>query len=310
MCDDHRDALWRAFPKTLTEFEERFPDEEACRAYWIELRWNGRPACANCNGHSVWLNKARGVFECADCGHQTSLTSGTLLHGTRKPLKLWFRVVFEMSVRRNGISAKDVQRIMGFGSYKTAWHWLHKIRRGLLRDDRLPLEAHIQLDESLIGGKEGEKSMVFIGVEIGGRVRMAHAPNNDEETMSKFVNREIAMSARVTTDGLATYNRAVLGKRRHDPRIQTKAERKVKDALQNCHWAASLVKRWLMGTHHGAVRAKHLQSYLHEFAFRHNRRKTKGVVRIAARALEGLVMGAPLSMRQLIDDTRECRLFA
>src|SRR5438552_13277749 len=115
------DDLWRDFPKTATEFEARFATEEDCRAYWIEARWGGEPACARCNSTRVWTIREGTTFECADCGHQTSLTSGTLLEKTRKPFKMWFRAVFEISTRRTGISAKDLQRIMGFGSYKTAW---------------------------------------------------------------------------------------------------------------------------------------------------------------------------------------------
>lgn len=308
MSHEHHDALWRGFPKTLPEFETRFPDEETCRAYWIELRWNGRPRCALCNSERVWRLAERSRFECGECSHQTSITSGTLLQGTRKPLKLWFRAVLELSVRRNGVSAKDLQRILGFGSYETAWTWLHKIRRGLLRDDRHPLDAVIQLDEGFVGPKH-MKDVVFVGAEVGGRIRMAQAPNNDAETMRKFVDREIATTASITSDGLATYNSGVLGERAHEMVVQTKAERKVHDAVQVCHWATSLLKRWLLGTHHGAVRSKHLQSYLDEHSFRWNRRSTKGVARIAARALEGLVIGRPMTMRQLVDDTVSCRMF-
>jgi len=114
------DDLWRDFPKTATEFEARFATEEGCRAYWIDARWGGEPACARCNSTRVWTIREGTTFECADCWHQTSLTSGTLLEKTRKPLKMWFRAIFEISTRRTGISAKDLQRIMGFGSYKTA----------------------------------------------------------------------------------------------------------------------------------------------------------------------------------------------
>ena len=133
------DDLWRDFPKTATEFEARFATEEDCRAYWIEARWGGEPACARCNSTRVWTIREGSTFECADCGHQTSLTSGTLLEKTHKPLKMWFRAIFEISTRRTGISAKDLQRIMGFGSYKTAWSWLHKLRAAMVRPDREPL---------------------------------------------------------------------------------------------------------------------------------------------------------------------------
>ena len=153
---DH-DDLWRDFPRTATEFEARFATEEDCRAYWIEARWGGKPACARCHSTRVWTERGGFLFECAACGHQTSLTSGTLLEKTRKPLKMWFRAVFEISTRRTGISAKDLQRIMGFGSYKTAWAWLHKLRAALVRSKREPLGPFVQIDEALVGGKGGRQ---------------------------------------------------------------------------------------------------------------------------------------------------------
>ncbi len=113
----------------------------------------------------------------------------------------------------------------------------------------------------------------------------------------------------MTTDGLASYNACSLGARPHDKVVQTKEQEQENDAIQNCHWAISYLKRWLMGTHHGAVSAKHLQACLDEFAFRYNRRKTNGVGRIAARVLENLATANPMSMRQLIDGTKPCRLF-
>ena len=148
-----KDDLWRNFPKTAIEFDRRFATEEACRTYWIEARWGGEPACARCGSKRVWAERGGFLFECGDCDHQTSLTSGTLLEKTRKPFKVWFRAVFEISSRRNGISAKELQRILGFGSYKTAWSWLHKLRAALVRPDREPLGPFVQIDEALVGGK-------------------------------------------------------------------------------------------------------------------------------------------------------------
>ncbi len=119
MTARHKDDPWRDFPKTVPEFEKRFATEEDCRAYWIEARWNGTPACQRCQSARLWPPRDGTLSECAACGHRTRLTSGTLLQGTRKPFKSWFRAVFEISTRRTGISAKDLQRIMGFGSYET-----------------------------------------------------------------------------------------------------------------------------------------------------------------------------------------------
>ena len=113
------------------------------------------------------------MFECAECGHQTSLTSGTVLEKTKKPFKVWFRAVFEIASRKNGISAKELQRIMGFGSYKTAWSWLHKIRGSLMRPDAKPLDQGVEIDEAYVGSKRLGKALVLVAAERGGRVRLA-----------------------------------------------------------------------------------------------------------------------------------------
>jgi transposase-like protein len=249
------------------------------------------------------------LLECSDCGHQTSVTSGTLFHGTRKPLTMWFRAIFEICVHRHGISAADLQRILGLGSYGTAWHWAHKIRRAMVRENRDKLDGCAQVDETLVGGKGATKEIVVAAVEEKGRVRMTHAPGNHKEALKVVADREIGEQTTVKTDGHAGYDEASLGKRPHEPKVQTKAELKENDHLQLLHWWASLLKRWLLGTHHGAVRAKHLQAYLDEFCFRQNRRRTKGPARLVARCLEGMLASGPLTKRQLIDETCECRLF-
>ena len=258
----------------------------------------------------MWTIREGTTLECAECDHQTSLTAGTVLEKTHKPLKMWFRAVFEISTRRTGISAMDLMRIMGFGSYKTAWTWLHKLRAALVRPEREPLGPFVQMDEALVGGKGGpHKELVLVAAEAGGRVRLAHAATNDKATLKRFADGQVAPDACVMTDGLASYDADSLGKRPHEAKVQTKAERRENDAVQGCHWTISLLKRWLLGTHAGAVAPKHLQAYLDEYAFRHNRRRTNGVGRIAARVIEQLVRRQPLTMRSLIDDTRRCRWF-
>ena len=200
------DDLWRDFPKTATEFEARFATEDDCRAYWSKARWGDTPACAQCASTRLWPVRKGTWFECADCGHQTSLTSGTLLDRTRKPLKMWFRAIFEISTRRTGISGKDLQRIMGFGSYGTAWTWLHKLRSAMVRSDSEPLGPFVQIDEALVGGKGGpNKELVLVAAEANGRVRLAHADNNDAGTLKQFADGQIAVDATVTSDGHAGY---------------------------------------------------------------------------------------------------------
>jgi transposase-like protein len=183
---------------------------------------------------------------------------------------------------------------MGFGSYEAAWTWLHKLRAAMVRSDSEPLGPFVEMDEALVGGKGGpHKQLILVAAEANGRVRLAHAENNDEGTCQRFADGEIAADAHVVTDGHAGYNETSLGARPHEAVVQTKAERRKSDAVQACHWTISLLKRWLIGTHAGAARPKHLQAYLDEFAFRHNRRKTSGVARIAARIIESLVARPP-----------------
>ncbi|MGA1216067.1 MAG: IS1595 family transposase [Candidatus Nanopelagicales bacterium] len=310
MSSAMHNSLWRDFPKTAPEFEARFATEEDCRAYLIAARWDGEPRCARCASKRLWTLGGGVKFECADCGHQTSLTAGTALEKTRKPLKLWFRAIFEITTRRTGISAKDLQRIMGFGSYETAWTWLHKLRSAMVRSDSEPMGPFVQLDETLVGGKGGpNKQLVLVAAEKDGRVRLAHADSNDTGTLQRFADEEVDAAAHVVTDGHAGYNETSLGERTHEPKVQSKKERREDDAVQACHWITALTKRWLLGTHAGAVTPKHLQAYLDEFTFRHNRRRTNGVARIAARLIESLVALPPLTMRAIVDQTVPFRRF-
>ncbi len=303
--------LWHAFPRTLPEFEKRFSSEDACRDYLIQVRWGGTPRCGSCSSEELWLLK-KGLWECRRCGFQTSLLTNTPFERSRKPLRLWFRAIWEVVTRKSGVSGKDLQRILGFGSYETAWTWLHKIRGSLVRSDRDSLRGSVQVDEGYLGGKgEGNqrgrcrevKEVIVVAAEPGGRLRLEHAPDVTEGTIRSFLERNVTTDSAVTTDGSSSYTAKALSKRTHEPIVQTKADRESKDALQHCHWAISNLKRWWLGTHHGAVSDKHLQAYLDEFEFRHNRRKTEGVGRLVARVLENLVRSPARTMREIVRKT-------
>src|SRR5262249_46338493 len=140
-------------------------------------------------------------------------------------------------------------------------------------------------------------------------VGRAQAKTNEKGRFKSFADSQSALHTRVVTDGLASYNSDSLGLRPHQAVIQSKQERRESDTLQGCHWTVSLLKRWLLGTHAGAVKPKHLQAYLDEFAFRFNRRKPNGVGRIAARTIEQLVARPPLTMKMLIRETLPYRAF-
>ncbi|HFB2048369.1 MAG TPA: IS1595 family transposase ISDth3 [Hyphomicrobiaceae bacterium MAG_BT-2024] len=137
----------------MLDFEERFATEEAYRNYLAKSRWPDGARCTRYGRDHVWAERNGRLFQSSKCGHKASLISDTLFHGTLKPLKLGFRAIWEIYIHLQGISAFYSQRVLGFGSYDTAWAWAHRIRRTLVREDREPLEDIIQLDETFVGGK-------------------------------------------------------------------------------------------------------------------------------------------------------------
>lgn len=287
------DELWRRFPKDVAAFDEAFPDEEACRRYLADARWGGVPTCSKCGCTDTW-ELSSGRFECQRCGYQMSVTSGTPMHRTKKPLRLWFRAMWEMTTHRSGISAKDLQRALGFGSYETAWTWLHKLRCCMVRPDREPLTGDVQFDDTYFGGNDnrpgrprpgGKKALVYVATEAGGRVRLEHAPDLQAETIKNFSDRNLATDCQVTTDGYRSYNKTALGARTHSKHVQKKRRNINTDPLHLVHFVISLAKRTWIGTYHGAPGHKYLQAYFDEFEFRHNRRKTRGVGRVMAQLL-------------------------
>ena len=307
--------LWEHFPRTQAEFERRFRTEADCRAYLIKVRWNGQPRCKKCDCARVCA-MSNGRFQCLECGHQASVTSGTILDRTRKPLRLWFRALFELLTRKTGISAKDLQRLLGFGSYETAWTWLHKLRALLVNPDHGPLRGSVQVDEVYLGGKapgdqrgrspEG-KSVMVVGAEVDGRIRMRAVPDASAATLEPVVQAMTEPGSHLATDLHRGYTAQVTEGRDHTATPSPHAATDY-DPVQWCHWAAANLKRWWLGTHHGAISSKHLQAYLDEFVFRYNRRKTKGVVRLVARALEMFGRVGKRTMRNIVDEKSARRL--
>src|SRR2546428_8647167 len=171
------------YPKDLMEFEARFATEAACREYLMQLRWPDGFVCPRCQAKSAWSAKRERLI-CAACRYQASATAGTVFQDTRKPLRMWFRAMWYVTSQKNGASALGLQRVLGLGSYQTAWAWLHKLRRAMVRSGRDPLSGWIEVDETYVGGWEegmkgrrrGEKSLVVIAAQVVGngigRIRM------------------------------------------------------------------------------------------------------------------------------------------
>jgi transposase-like protein len=267
-------------------FQERFASEEACREYLFCSRWSDGFVCPVCAGREAGpMHRRRLVWQCRGCGHQTSVTAGTVMHGTRTPLRTWFWAAYLVATHHPGISAKQLQRQLALSRYETAWLILHKLRRAMVAPEREPLRGEIEVDECYIGGFEpgkqgrgtGEKALVGIAIEVrgrgSGRVRLRALPDVSGATLRAFVTDAVAAGAIVHTDGWQGYR--PLGKAGYDHhrRSQRAAGPDEDPILPRAHRAISNLKLWLAGTHRG-VSNEHTQVYLDEFVFRHNRRHT------------------------------------
>lgn len=272
------------YPRNLGEFEFRFSSEDACRAYLMQLRWPEGVVCPRCGGCEVWKT-SRSLLVCASCSHHISVTAGTIFERTRKPLSMWFRAMWWVTSQKTGASALGLQQTLGLGSYHTAWTWLHKLRRAMVRPGRDRLTGTVEVDEAYVGGvkpgKRGRgasgKSLVVIAAEIKGtrigRIRLRQVPDASAQSLSKAVQQAVVPEAVIHTDGWNGYGKlSSLGYTHEVVRPTTELG---EDLLPHCHRVASLLKRWMLGTHQGAISHEHLAYYLDEYTFRFNRRTSR-----------------------------------
>ncbi len=268
------------------DFQQRFPDEAACLEYLAASRWPEGFRCPVCGSERAWVLERRHLWECSDCHHQASVTAGTVMHGTRTPLRLWFWAAYLVATHTPGISAVQLQRQLAISRYETAWLILQKLRRAMVAPEREPLKGEVEVDETFVGGRrEGrhvarrrdEKALVGIAVEVrgqgSGRLRLEVLPDAGGETLTSWVGATVASGAVVHTDGWQGYRGLAGAGYEHRPRLQRRDHPDHQKLLPRAHRAASNLKTWLQGTHRG-VSPEHLHVYLDEFVFRHNRRRT------------------------------------
>lgn len=299
------------FPRDLAEFEARFSTEAACREYLFQLRWPEGFRCPRCARGKTW--PLRGVLlECADCGHQTSVTAGTIFQDTRKPLTLWFRAAWWVTSQKTGTSAMGLQRVLGLGSYKTAWTWLHKLRRAMVRPGRDRLSGRIEVDETYLGGlEEGvrgrqtiNKALIVVAAQednVGiGRIRMQRIPNASAESLMPFVEQAIEPGSVVRTDGWLGYLPLQGKGYKHRVTFLHGQKQSPSQLMPRVHHVVSLLKRWLMGTHQGAVSPEHLDYYLDEFTFRFNRRRSRSRGKLFFRLLQQAVTVEPVPYKSMV----------
>jgi transposase-like protein len=275
-----------SFPRSITQFQERFGDEAACLDYLAASRWPDGYRCPACGGERAWVLERRHLWECAACHRQVSVTAGTVMHKTHTPLRLWFWAAYLVATHTPGISAKQLQRQLGLSRYETAWLMLQKLRRAMVAPEREPLRGEVEVDEGFVGGVDSRrrsgrdrvgKQLVVVAVEVrgagSGRLRLAALPDASGRSLGGFVVENVTTGSIVHTDGWRGYDplgglgfdhRPIAQRWRHEDR---------QVILPRAHRALSNLQTWLQGTHRSAS-AKHLPVYLDEFVFRHNRRRT------------------------------------
>jgi len=296
------------FPRTLLELERRFSSEEACAQYLATLRWPGGWICPRCAGADVWSIR-RSRRRCEKCRYEMSVTAGTILQDSHLPLTIWFRAMWQITSQKNGISALGLQRVLGLGSYKTAWAMLHKLRRAMVRPGRDRLDGVVEVDETYWGGEEpgtdgrGAELMALIAVaaeEDGkgiGRIRLRCIPDATRTTLHGFIAQSVVPGSTVRTDGLPAY----LGMEEyiHDRQIQSHQEAG-EHLLPRVHRTISMLKRWMLGTHQGAIAHAHLDDYLDEFTFRFNRRTSKSRGKLFYRLAQQAMQTDPVPFAKLV----------
>lgn len=275
-------------PTSLPDFQRLFPDEAACAQFLANVRWPDGFVCPNCGATDYYKHGTRRTYICAQCKKQTHLTAGTIMHKSKMPLLMWFYGIFIVTTLTPGISAVQFQKMMGLSRYETAYQMLHKIRSAMVNPEREPLHGVVEIDETYLGGVRsggkggralGEKILVIGAVELrmsdkgrpfAGRVRFRVIPRATAKYIDSFVQEHVQPGAFIVTDGWRGYtNLRSLG---YDHRTALPADIEEHGWLRLIHLEFSNLKTYIQGTYHGRVEQQHLQTYLNEFAFRHNRR--------------------------------------
>jgi len=303
------------YPSSLGQFQAWFRSDADCLDYLEWLRWPEGFLCPEC-GHHAW-RLGDGRFMCSSCCGRTSVTAGTIFDRTRTPLTVWFTACWLFATAKDGISALSLKRVVEIGSYQTAWAMLHRLRSVLVRPGRERLSGTVEVDETYIGGEEpelsggrakGKKVLTAIAVEVKkprgfGRCRMAPVSDASGASLEAFVTDNVEPVTTVVTDGWMGYHGLAKLGYKHERRSQRAARAAGEDPnqlLPGPHRVASLAKRWLLGTHQGAVDNAHLIHYLNEFVFRFNRRQSRSRGMLFYRVLELAVMHKPVRYQDLV----------
>ena len=300
------------YPGSYAEFRAWFSDDTTCLNYLDWLRRPGGFVCPHCGCESSW-EMAGGVRRCSGCRRRVSSTAGAIFQDTRTPLTVWFAAAWYLTSQKNDISSLGLQRVLGLGSYQTAWMILHRLRSAMVRPGRGLLSGDVEVDEMFFGGvkpgKRGRgaagKALVAIAIEQRapkgyGRARMAVIPDAAALTLRAFLLEHVERGSVVLSDAFRSYPIAVGDDFTHRPVNVAASSVPAHVPLPGVHRVASLAKRRLLGTHQGAVEIDHLQAYLDEFCFRFNRRNSRSRGMLFYRLMQQTVGSPPVTYRQLV----------
>jgi transposase-like protein len=301
----------KEYPMTFREFITQFPDENHCREYLYKLRFPYGFVCPKCEYTENWKIGEQ-LYECRQCGRQTSVIAGTIFQDTRKPLMDWFIAIWWVTTQKQGASAEGLQQVLGLNSYQTAWTWLHKIRHAMVNPNRTKLSGTVEVDEAYIGGestgKRGRgaenKAVVAVACELDGkklgRCRISVIADVSAVSLHAFITENIDKNSLLITDDWSGFSGIEKKGYTRQIHVQKYAEDEDK-MLPHVHTIVSLLKRWLLGTHQGAVEANHLQAYLNEYVFRFNRRKSAKRGLLFYRLLESAMRTKTITYKDLTD---------
>lgn len=300
----------KLYPLTTMEFQDMFPTDRACFEYLCLVKWPDGFVCPNCQSKEAWKLK-RNILRCKQCSKDISVTAGTIFQDLRKPLRLMFQTMWCVVSQKQGVSALGLQAAIGLGSYETAWSWLHKLRTAMVRPGRDRLSGIVEVDETLVGGSQPGKrgrgaegrELVLVAVEQKergyGRIRLKHIPNASGPVLKEAVTELVEPGSIVKTDGWKGYSQ--LEKSGYEHIVVSHQEQEPgDDPTPLVHRIASLLKRWLLGTHQGGQQFTHLHYYLDEYTFRFNRRTSKSRGQLFYRLVQQALSINPAPVATLI----------
>jgi transposase-like protein len=306
------------YPRNWNEFLDWFGTEEACASYLERLRWPQGFVCPACGVSQEPYRSSRLRLMCRSCARQATVSAGTIFDKTRTPLRVWLAAAWYLTNQKQGVSALGLQRVLGLGSYQTAWTMLHRFRSAMVRSGRERLKGVVEVDETYLALSDRNeppssaarkshtaKVQVVIAVEMlqpkgFGRIRMRRIPKDSAAFVVPFVQEVVQPGAVVRTDGSAAYRSLSDLGYEHQRTVMADSPVPAHVSMAGVHRVASLVKRWILGTHHGSVQPAHLDAYLDEFVFRFNRRTSSSRGMLFYRLLQQSVSAAPLTYEGVI----------